>query len=111
MTDHARVVIIGGGAVGCSALYHLAQLGWTDCLLLERDELIRAVVEPHLPAASAWASIRAGRPSRPSCSRTRVSASSRSISLSSCCSSSAVRSGCEHLRIAAMPRADHPSGR
>jgi dimethylglycine dehydrogenase len=39
MTDHARVVIIGGGAVGCSALYHLAQLGWTDCLLLERDEL------------------------------------------------------------------------
>src|SRR6476659_4897005 len=39
MTDHARVVIIGGGAVGCSALYHLAKLGWTDCLLLERDEL------------------------------------------------------------------------
>ncbi|MDY0885182.1 FAD-dependent oxidoreductase [Dongia soli] len=38
-TDYARVVIIGGGAVGCSALYHLAQLGWTDCLLLERDEL------------------------------------------------------------------------
>src|SRR5499425_1386348 len=39
MTDHARVVIIGGGAVGCSALYHLAKLGWTDCLLLERNEL------------------------------------------------------------------------
>jgi dimethylglycine dehydrogenase len=39
MTDHARVVIIGGGAVGCSALFHLAKLGWTDCLLLERDEL------------------------------------------------------------------------
>src|SRR6185437_12034654 len=39
MTEHARVVIIGGGAVGCSALYHLAKLGWTDCLLLERDEL------------------------------------------------------------------------
>jgi dimethylglycine dehydrogenase len=39
MTDHARVVIIGGGAVGCSALYHLAKLGWTDCLLVERDEL------------------------------------------------------------------------
>jgi dimethylglycine dehydrogenase len=39
VTDHARVVIIGGGAVGCSALYHLAKLGWTDCLLLERDEL------------------------------------------------------------------------
>ncbi len=39
MTDRARVVIIGGGAVGCSALYHLAKLGWTDCLLIERDEL------------------------------------------------------------------------
>jgi dimethylglycine dehydrogenase len=39
MADHARVVIIGGGAVGCSALYHLAKLGWTDCVLLERDEL------------------------------------------------------------------------
>ncbi len=39
MADHARVVIIGGGAVGCSALYHLAKLGWTECILLERDEL------------------------------------------------------------------------
>jgi dimethylglycine dehydrogenase len=39
MQSHARVVVIGGGAVGCSALYHLARLGWTDCLLLERDEL------------------------------------------------------------------------
>lgn len=35
----ARVVIIGGGAVGVSALYHLAQAGWTDCLLLEKNEL------------------------------------------------------------------------
>ncbi|MRX49944.1 FAD-dependent oxidoreductase [Paracoccus sp. S-4012] len=35
----ARVVIIGGGVVGVSALYHLAQAGWTDCLLLERNEL------------------------------------------------------------------------
>ncbi len=39
MTDHARVVIIGGGAVGASALYHLAKLGWTDVLLIDRDEL------------------------------------------------------------------------
>jgi dimethylglycine dehydrogenase len=39
MRARARVVIIGGGAVGVSALYHLAQMGWTDCLLLERDEL------------------------------------------------------------------------
>lgn len=35
----ARVVIIGGGVVGCSALYHLAKLGWRDCVLLERREL------------------------------------------------------------------------
>lgn len=39
MNSHARVVVIGGGAVGCSALYHLARLGWTDAVLLERDEL------------------------------------------------------------------------
>jgi dimethylglycine dehydrogenase len=39
LPSHARVVIIGGGAVGCSSLYHLARLGWTDVLLLERDEL------------------------------------------------------------------------
>ncbi|MEZ5932603.1 MAG: FAD-dependent oxidoreductase [Alphaproteobacteria bacterium] len=39
MAEQARVVIIGGGAVGCSALYHLARAGWTDCLLIERDEL------------------------------------------------------------------------
>lgn len=35
----ARVVIIGGGAVGVSSLYHLAKAGWTDCVLLERNEL------------------------------------------------------------------------
>ena len=35
----ARVVIIGGGAVGASSLYHLAKKGWTDCVLLEKNEL------------------------------------------------------------------------
>lgn len=35
----ARVVIIGGGAVGTSALYHLAKAGWSDCVLLEKNEL------------------------------------------------------------------------
>ena len=35
----ARVVIIGGGAVGASALYHLALAGWTDAVLLEKNEL------------------------------------------------------------------------
>jgi dimethylglycine dehydrogenase len=35
----ARVVIIGGGAVGVSSLYHLAKAGWPDCVLLEKNEL------------------------------------------------------------------------
>ena len=35
----ARVVVIGGGVVGVSALYHLAKKGWSDCVLLERTEL------------------------------------------------------------------------
>ena len=35
----ARVVIIGGGAVGVSSLYHLCKAGWTDCVLLEKNEL------------------------------------------------------------------------
>ncbi|MBV8912934.1 MAG: FAD-dependent oxidoreductase [Acetobacteraceae bacterium] len=39
MVEHVRVVVIGGGVVGCSSLYHLALRGWTDSLLLERDEL------------------------------------------------------------------------
>lgn len=39
LPTHARVVIIGGGAVGVSALYHLAKAGWTDCVLLEKNEL------------------------------------------------------------------------
>ena len=39
MTTHARVAVIGGGAVGTGVLYHLAQLGWSDCVLLERTEL------------------------------------------------------------------------
>ncbi len=39
MKTHAQVVIIGGGVVGCSVLYHLTKLGWTDLLLIERSEL------------------------------------------------------------------------
>ena len=35
----ARVVIIGGGVVGTSAIYHLAKAGWSDCVLLEKNEL------------------------------------------------------------------------
>ncbi|MFM7432709.1 MAG: FAD-dependent oxidoreductase, partial [Gammaproteobacteria bacterium] len=39
MRTHAQTVVIGGGVVGCSVLYHLAKFGWTDAILLERDEL------------------------------------------------------------------------
>ena len=39
MHTHARVVVIGGGIVGCSVLYHLTRMGWSDVVLLERAEL------------------------------------------------------------------------
>ncbi len=39
MRTHAQAVVIGGGVIGCSILYHLTKLGWTDVCLLERDEL------------------------------------------------------------------------
>ena len=39
MKSHARAVVIGGGVVGASVLYHLARIGWTDVLLLEKGEL------------------------------------------------------------------------
>ena len=39
MKTHARVVVIGGGVVGVATLYHLAKLGWSDVVLVERKEL------------------------------------------------------------------------
>ena len=39
MRSHARVVVIGGGNMGVSVLYHLAHAGWTDCILVEKAEL------------------------------------------------------------------------
>jgi dimethylglycine dehydrogenase len=39
MKSHYRVVVIGGGVVGTSVLYHLAKLGWTDVCLIERSVL------------------------------------------------------------------------
>jgi len=39
IAEHARVVIVGGGIVGCSVAYHLAKLGWRDIVLLERRQL------------------------------------------------------------------------
>ena len=39
LPGRVRVVIVGGGVIGCSIAYHLAHLGWTDVLVLERDRL------------------------------------------------------------------------
>jgi len=39
MQSHAQVVVIGGGVVGCSVIYHLTKLGWKDVVLIERSEL------------------------------------------------------------------------
>ncbi|MDB4961115.1 MAG: Sarcosine dehydrogenase [Myxococcales bacterium] len=39
LPQRARVVIVGGGIIGCSVAYHLAHMGWTDVVLLERDRL------------------------------------------------------------------------
>ena len=39
MKNKAKVVVVGGGVVGVSALYHLAKKGWTDVVLVERKEL------------------------------------------------------------------------
>jgi len=39
LPQRARVVVIGGGVIGCSVAYHLAQMGWRDVVLLERDRI------------------------------------------------------------------------
>lgn len=39
METHAKVVVIGGGVVGCSIFFHLTKFGWKDVVLLERSEL------------------------------------------------------------------------
>ncbi|MDY6875424.1 MAG: FAD-dependent oxidoreductase [Chloroflexota bacterium] len=39
MKDQSRVVVVGGGIVGVSVAYHLAKLGWTDVMLLEKGEI------------------------------------------------------------------------
>ena len=39
MKSRTKVVVVGGGIAGCSTLYHLTQEGWTDVVLVERDEL------------------------------------------------------------------------
>jgi glycine cleavage system T protein len=39
LPDRAQAVVVGGGVIGCSVAYHLARLGWTDVVLLERRQL------------------------------------------------------------------------
>jgi dimethylglycine dehydrogenase len=64
MRDSARVVIIGGGAVGTSCLYHLTQAGVNDCLLIEKDELTSGSTwhaAGNIPTyATSWLGMRAG---------------------------------------------------
>ncbi len=39
LPNKARVVIVGGGVIGCSIAYHLGKIGWDDVVLLERKQL------------------------------------------------------------------------
>ncbi|AMO93589.1 glucose inhibited division A family protein [Collimonas fungivorans] len=49
LPTHAQVIIAGGGIAGCSAAYHLTQLGCTDVILLEQGSLPAAL--PGMPPA------------------------------------------------------------
>ena len=64
MRTNARVVIIGGGAVGAACLYHLTQAGVSDCLLIEKDELTSGSTwhaAGNIPTyANSWLGMRAG---------------------------------------------------
>ena len=64
MRSQARVVVIGGGAVGASCLYHLTRAGIADCLLIEKDELTSGSTwhaAGNIPTyANSWLGMRAG---------------------------------------------------
>jgi glycine/D-amino acid oxidase-like deaminating enzyme len=58
MKTHTRVLVIGGGVVGCSVLYHLTKLGWSDIMLVERSELTSGSTW-HAAATPTWRRCRA----------------------------------------------------
>ena len=64
MNTHASVVIVGGGAVGVSTLYHLAKAGVTDTLLIEKSDLTSGSTwhaAGNIPTyANSWGGMRAG---------------------------------------------------
>ncbi|WP_282609324.1 FAD-dependent oxidoreductase [Pelagibius sp. Alg239-R121] len=64
MSDHAEVVVIGGGAVGAAVLYHLAEAGITDTVLIEKNELTSGSTwhaAGNIPTyANSWLGMRAG---------------------------------------------------
>ena len=45
LPSESRVVVCGGGVVGCSVAYHLAKLGWSDVVLLEQGRYVDCRVE------------------------------------------------------------------
>ena len=70
LPSHASVVVIGGGVMGCSTLYHLAKMGVSDAILIERNALT---------SGTTWhsaAQVRALRNSRTRLPRSSGSASS-----------------------------------
>lgn len=63
LPDRCQVVVIGGGVVGCSVLYHLAKAGISDCILLERHQI---------SSGTTWHSAALVNPLRPSASSTQL---------------------------------------
>jgi Glycine/D-amino acid oxidases (deaminating) len=56
LPEPARVIIIGGGVIGCSVAFHFSKLGWKEVLLLERKQLTSGTT---WPAAGLIAPLRA----------------------------------------------------
>ena len=65
----ARVVIIGGGVVGVSTLYHLGKAGWKDCVLLEKNELTFNLFMVHAIQRANGANIHSEK--MPTCTKRR----------------------------------------